>query len=102
MYLVNLYRMEETVGTSMQPPITITRLPKMGRAEMAEHLVRWHGMYVEQVRDVDAAQLAEMHLDKHRKAAADGGTLGHRHDLDQAEAKLLEQGAAAALRRGQG
>ena len=43
-----------------------------------------------------------VHLGKHRKAAADGGTLGHRHDLDEAEAKLIEQGAAAALRRGQG
>ena len=75
------------------------RLPSPDLDSIAEHLVRWHGVPIEQVQGVTLGNAFDHHASLHEKAKESGYRLGHRHDLSAAEVEILEQGAQAALRR---
>lgn len=77
----------------------ITRLPRLELVEIAEHLVRWHGVPIEQAREMTLGRAFDYHASLHEAAEDAGQRLGHVHNLTAAEAEILEQGAQAALRR---
>lgn len=77
----------------------ITRLPRLELGEIAEHLVRWHGVPIERAQGMTLGRAFDHHASLHEVAEASGQRLGHVHNLTAAEHRILEQGAQAALRR---
>lgn len=89
----------EEENTSTVVNTAITRLPRLELGEIAEHLVRWHGVPIERVQGMTLGRAFDHHASLHEVAEAAGQRLGHVHNLTAAEAEILEQGAHAALRR---
>lgn len=81
--------------------IPITRLPEPWEGSIAEHLVRWHGMYVEEAEEMETEAAMALHERLHREEMQTGKRLGHVHSLSPYEEQILREGADSALRSGQ-
>lgn len=86
-------------GEKTEVAVRTVRLQSPGLDSIADHLVRWHGVPIEQAQGMTLGGAFDHHASLHEKAGESGYRLGHQHDLSAAEAEILEQGAQAALRR---